>query len=583
MKYFSYALCAAALAFASCTQPTNGNGGGDKDLVLSASKSEITADGTDKVTFTVKYGEEDVTANASIADAATGEVLSGSEFSTDTVGSYEFVASYDGKKSNKVSVRAEAGAGLILLADRESIVCDGREAVTFTVMLDGDDVTKQASISDAATGEVLDGNEFATDVIGSYKFVASYNGQESNKVAVEVIAVSGELVLSVDKESIMNDGRDRATFTVTFEGQDVTVLATIVNQTSGQAWAEGVHTFVSSASGEYEFKASYNDMRSNTVKVTVTMEAVNPLVLTATRPRIAADGSDATSFKVTYEGGDVTDAAKIKNLATGEYLESNSFSYSGDLQVVAFEAEYNGVVSEPVHVGFGDFYKNVLLYRFTATWCGTCSAFMSVLKVALGVYPDRLVEVAIHQSDMYTSNDNPLFLQYFSVPAIPAVFFDFDKKNQQGPSVMSVTDVVNIIKEYQATGAKVGIAMSSTVDADRNVTVSVRVTPSEAGMYRLGVILLEDGIEGAQSGTSRFIHDNTMRALATSLGGDSLGEVAENTEVVKEYTFSLEGYTDNCRVVAYVNTADGDVYATTNAASCPVNGRTDYRFETAAE
>ena len=80
----------------------------------------------------------------------------------------------------------------------ESIVCDGREAVTFTVMLDGDDVTKQASISDAATGEVLDGNEFATDVIGSYKFVASYNGQESNKVAVEVIAVSGELVLSVD-------------------------------------------------------------------------------------------------------------------------------------------------------------------------------------------------------------------------------------------------------------------------------------------------------------------------------------------------------------------------------------------------
>ena len=29
-------------------------------------KSEITADGTDKVTFTAKYGEEDVTANASI-------------------------------------------------------------------------------------------------------------------------------------------------------------------------------------------------------------------------------------------------------------------------------------------------------------------------------------------------------------------------------------------------------------------------------------------------------------------------------------------------------------------------------------
>ena len=579
--YFVGLFCMTAFAFVACEKA--GEDGGNKELRLTVDCSDLVADGVDKVTFTVKYGEEDVTAFAEIRDAATGEVLSGSEFSTDTVGSYEFVASYDGKKSNKVSVRAEAGAGLILLADRESIVCDGREAVTFTVMLDGDDVTKQASISDAATGEVLDGNEFATDVIGSYKFVASYNGQESNKVAVEVIAVSGELVLSVDKESIMNDGRDRATFTVTFEGQDVTVLATIVNQTSGETWDRGVHSFASYLSDEYEFKASYQGLQSNAVKVVVTREEANPLVIMATRPRIAADGSDATSFKVTYEGGDVTDAAKIKNLATGEYLESNSFSYSGDLQVVAFEAEYNGVVSEPVHVGFGDFYKNVLLYRFTATWCGPCSVFMSVLKVALGVYPDRLVEVAIHQSDMYTSNDNPLFLQYFSVPAIPAVFFDFDKKNQQDPSVMSVTDVVNIIKEYQATGAKVGIAMSSTVDAARNVKVTVRVTPSEAGSYLLGVALLEDGIEGPQNGTSGYIHDNTMRALATSLGGDSLGEVAENTEVVKEYTFSLEGYTDNCRVVAYVNTADGDVYATTNAASCPVNGRTDYRFETAAE
>mgnify|MGYP000450043920 CR=1 FL=1 len=136
-----------SLAFASCTQPTNGNGGGDKDLVLSASKSEITADGTDKVTFTVKYGEEDVTANASIADAATGEALSGSEFATETAGSYEFVASYDGKESNKVKVDATAVSGLVLSVDKESIVNDGEDTATFTVTFDGNDVTAQAPSS----------------------------------------------------------------------------------------------------------------------------------------------------------------------------------------------------------------------------------------------------------------------------------------------------------------------------------------------------------------------------------------------------------------------------------------------------
>ena len=101
-------------------------------------KSEITADGTDKVTFTAKYGEEDVTANASIADAATcGEVLSGSEFATETAGSYEFVASYDGKESNKVKVDATAVSGLVLSVDKESIVNDGEDTATFTVTFDG--------------------------------------------------------------------------------------------------------------------------------------------------------------------------------------------------------------------------------------------------------------------------------------------------------------------------------------------------------------------------------------------------------------------------------------------------------------
>ena len=82
-----------------------------------------------------------------------------------------------------------------------------------------------------------------------------------------------------------------------------------------------------------------------------------------------------------YEGEDVTDAAKIKNLATGEYLESNSFSYSGDLKVVEFEAEYEGATSEPINVGFGDFYKNVLFCRFTATWC------LSLIHISSGTLP----------------------------------------------------------------------------------------------------------------------------------------------------------------------------------------------------
>ena len=110
--------------------------------------------------------------------------------------------------------------------------------------------------------------------------------------------------------------------------------------------------------------------------------------------------------------------------------------------------------------------------------------------------------------------------------------------------------------------------------------MTVRVTPSEAGSYLLGVMLLEDGIVGAQSGTLDYVHDNTLRTLATPFGGEELGAMTENTEVVREFTLSLDGYTDNCHIVAFVNTGTANDYVTTNAAACPVNGTTDYRFET---
>lgn len=495
MKYFGYALCAAAVAFASCTpNPVEE----EKKLQLAADRTEITADGTEKVTFTVKFGNEDVTASAEIRNAATEQAIEGNVFSTDTPGDYEFVASYDGKESDKVTVKA--------------------------------------------------------------------------------VPVSG-LLLSVDKESIVNNGEDAATFTVSFEGKDVTASSVIVDLTNGQRWNQGERVFVSRTSGEYEFKASYDGMSSNTVGVAVGAEALNPLVLTATKPRIAADGTDATSFVVNYEGADVTAQAKIKNLSTGEYLEADTFSYSGDLEVVEFQAEYEGAVSNPINIGFGAFYKNVLLFRFTGTWCGPCTAFSSVLSAALESYPDRTVQVAIHRNDAYTPNSYGQFASYFAEAAVPAIYLDFDANGPGAATAgMTAANVVETIKNYETLGAKAGIAMAATVDAERQVTVQVRVTPSATDSYLLGVMLLEDGIEGPQNGTSKYIHDNTLRVLATPMGGVELGEVAENTEVVQEFTFSLQGYTDNCRIVAYVNTVDGDAYSTTNAASCPVNGRTDYRF-----
>lgn len=68
----------------------------DKEVVLTVTPKRINANGNDKATFTVKYGDDDVTSAAQIYNVATSELLSGNSFATTTAGTYEFTARYNG-------------------------------------------------------------------------------------------------------------------------------------------------------------------------------------------------------------------------------------------------------------------------------------------------------------------------------------------------------------------------------------------------------------------------------------------------------------------------------------------------------
>lgn len=76
-----------------------------KSLTIEASKLRIKADGEDCATFTVMYGEEDVTATCEIRTTA-GDVIEGGAFATTTPGSYNIYALYDNVRSNTISVDA---------------------------------------------------------------------------------------------------------------------------------------------------------------------------------------------------------------------------------------------------------------------------------------------------------------------------------------------------------------------------------------------------------------------------------------------------------------------------------------------
>ncbi|MDR2119978.1 MAG: Omp28-related outer membrane protein [Tannerella sp.] len=77
-------------------------------FLLAADRTSVTADASEKATFTVTLDEEDVTSDAVIFQKYDGTetALDASVFFTENYGTYTFYAAYDGKKSNEVEISA---------------------------------------------------------------------------------------------------------------------------------------------------------------------------------------------------------------------------------------------------------------------------------------------------------------------------------------------------------------------------------------------------------------------------------------------------------------------------------------------
>lgn len=102
-------LCLPAAAFLACSGNIDPEGETVK-LTLTADKTEIVADGNDKVQFTVMNGSQDVTAMAKISCSPASGIVKDNTFTTAAEGTYVFTASYEGKNSDQVSITATAPA-----------------------------------------------------------------------------------------------------------------------------------------------------------------------------------------------------------------------------------------------------------------------------------------------------------------------------------------------------------------------------------------------------------------------------------------------------------------------------------------
>lgn len=166
---------------------------------LTADKSEIVADNSDTVTFTVTVDGEDKSSEAKITIINYNSELESNTFTADVAGEFVFVANYEGVKSNEVKVVATAvevpvQKSLKIQSDVNRIKADGTEKVTFTVLYGEDDVTANAEIyCSNHEGVTVEGNTFSSTTVGSYSFRARYDGQTTG-TAVSIDVYDPELV-----------------------------------------------------------------------------------------------------------------------------------------------------------------------------------------------------------------------------------------------------------------------------------------------------------------------------------------------------------------------------------------------------
>ena len=224
---------------------------------------------------------------------------------------------------------------ITISVDKSEIVNDGVSAATFTVVKQDAasgsvDVTAECRFYNAETGDPLNGNKFAATELGEYSFYAMYGAVKSDNtvvVTVKQAAAPDEkpvAELKASKSSIMADGVDEVVFSVFVDGEDVTSVATIAFVDGGKIKG---NTFTTTAAGVYAFYA-YTDNSQPSSVVEVVAEAVveeeKPIVLTATKTEIEANGVDAIVFTVSQDGVDVTSECTL--YANGSPVNGNRFA-----------------------------------------------------------------------------------------------------------------------------------------------------------------------------------------------------------------------------------------------------------------
>lgn len=299
-------------------------------------------------------------------------------------------------------------------------------------------------------------------------------------------------------------------------------------------------------------------------------------------------GEGSVTFTATFADKDVTAEAVITNVTSGS--EVRNATWTTDAKgTYEFQATYDGKVSNVVSVRArlatesDDFYRNVLLTKFTAVWCGPCASAQSYFEQLEPAESERFLVVAAHQGDRLTVSAGERLALKLKYRGVPTWNYDFAAAvSGVGPGGITVQSIRNQIKStLEKYPAVCGVKAESELDG---LTAKVRATVrfQQAGNYKIACVLTENDIQKTNNETLP-VFNHVLRAALTNMEGDPIAPaVAEAGERSFDFEVTLNNGWDarNCEFVIYVFKEEEDAaFVVNNGAVCPVGGKVDYKYE----
>jgi hypothetical protein len=221
--------------------------------------------------------------------------------------------------------------------------------------------------------------------------------------------------------------------------------------------------------------------------------------------------------------------------------------------------------------------QKTLLISRSATWCGPCgSSGKPVFRALEAIGDDKIVCLASQANDGLNSPAGDLIgnnlMSRFQQNGIPHMFQTGNGNTLNFyPNQSTATNNMNTIN---AKAANANVYVSASVEGSTiTIKAKTKFFAAGSGNYQLGVLILENGIQKTQAGSSNPNHDGVIRGNAgSSAWGEAITSTAMDAEQEFSYTVNVDPTwkKENLKVAAIIWKKNGNNYDAENASAVKV-------------